>query len=338
MLHIIEGRIGSGKTYWCVAHILRKYFVYDQRFFEWFPVKEVPTIFTNITGLKVGNVLSLNDEIKQAGGLGKFFAVDPHTHELLNPALKESIIIIDEAQSPAFFPRSYKDASVMLFFQLHRHFGCEVFLCTQDVKSLCPDLRELPEYHIRVKRQSLQLGNYFAYTKYYDEEKGATSRIKKDQLIFDAYKSQEKGVSPQRVPSALLRYAYMIVFGVVVFIIGGWFLKKSFTRSAEAKQVNIKTVAEEKIKYDLPASPASSPGGKAETALAVEHAGDRVEVCEKVVGDIAIYSASGDLLKKKKIKEPCEVVISDTDAKRGKVYADGRGIDNKPVVVYPERN
>ena len=103
-----------------------------------------------------------------------------------------------------FFHRHYSNSAFYAFFQLHRHFGCEVFISTQDVKSLCPGLRESSEYHLRCVLQSLQLGNFFAYRKYYVDEAGATTRLRRDQRIFDCCKSAESGIKHKRVPSALM--------------------------------------------------------------------------------------------------------------------------------------
>lgn len=233
MIHIIEGRIGSGKTYWCVSYVLRLYYDWDNRFFEFFPKKDIPKIITNIKSLSFGEVIDLNALLDAAGSLEDLFYINPVTYELKHKVFENSVLIIDEAQSPRFFHRLYKGPGVMLFFQLHRHFGAEVFLATQDVKTLCPDLRELPEYHLRCVRQSLQLGKFFTYRKYYDTEPGATSRLRRDQRVFDCYKSVESGVTHKNVPSALTRYVVILAVGICLFVLGGYGMKAYFfgTRS-----------------------------------------------------------------------------------------------------------
>lgn len=228
MIHIIEGRIGSGKTYWCVNYILRQFYDWDERFFSYFPKREIPSIITNIRGLNIGSVIDLNDLLNKAGSLENLFYIDSVSYVLRYEVFRNSIVMIDEAQSPRFFHRLYKNPSVMLFFQLHRHFGAEVFLTTQDVKTLCPDLRELPEYHLRCVRQSLQLGRFFTYRKYYDTEAGATSRIKRDKKVFDMYQSVETGIVHRHVSSALMRYVYLIVVCLILFFVGGYFMKVHF--------------------------------------------------------------------------------------------------------------
>ena len=264
MIHILEGRIGAGKTYYIVNWLCEKYFVWNEKFFEWFPKNDIPKIFTNIRDLNLGHVVDINSAIKQAGSLQDFFKVNPVTQELLNPDLKNSIIIIDEAQGPSFFHRKFSNPSVMLFFQLHRHYGCEVWLVTQDVKSLCPELRELPEYHLRAARQSFHFGNYFRYQKFYDDESGARVLVKKDKRVFDVYRSVESKADIVRVPSVLPKYLLIMLLGVCLFIFGGFAIKNwIFGRSLKPVQSAKKLTPPPVPPHPVNAAPAPSPSAAA---------------------------------------------------------------------------
>lgn len=232
MIHIIEGQIGSGKTYWIVCWILERFFTWSARFFEYMPKgAEDVKIFSNVRGLKLGKVIDLQRAIADKGGLEGFFSVDPDTHELLNKDLQNAVIIIDEAQGPSFFPRKFYNPKVTFFFQVHRHYGIEIFLATQDVKTLCPELRELAEFHIHATRASLRVGPYLRYKKMVGDDCVGRSQLKLEDRIFALYNSQEKGAKIQKPKTVLMKYAYIGVISLLVILLAFWNLKRYFTPS-----------------------------------------------------------------------------------------------------------
>ena len=73
MVTLIEGRIGSGKTYFAVREVLYSYYRFDMDKVHWVlrdDIDEV-AIYSNVDGFWAAN--SLDDAIKVAGGLDTFF-------------------------------------------------------------------------------------------------------------------------------------------------------------------------------------------------------------------------------------------------------------------------
>ena len=89
----------------------------------WIPNdKDVPVkVYTNIQNMKPGE--DLNKVIDDVGGVNNFFNNDYQQQFCMNSNV---IYIIDEAQSGKFFHRKLYDPNVFLFFQMHRHSGCDI--------------------------------------------------------------------------------------------------------------------------------------------------------------------------------------------------------------------
>lgn len=215
-IRLIQGKIGSGKTYYAVQHVINNYYTWDDQTDSWIPKnRDVEIrIFTNIKNMKLG--YDLEYYMKEAGGLTSFF----------NNKYQESfckgvntIYIIDEAQSGAFFHRKFYDVGVFLFFQMHRHLGVDIYLITQDIRCLARELQELAEYNIRAVRRSHTVGSYFVYKFYtgndYKDECFKTKRIKKDQKIFGLYRSM---VAKETEKVRSVTYKHMLIF--LLLIIG----------------------------------------------------------------------------------------------------------------------
>ena len=71
-IRIIDGKIGSGKTYYAVKHLVDNYFVYQDG--EYLLNKECQ-IITNIDSFHLES-LDLIEEIKKAGSVHEFFSIE----------------------------------------------------------------------------------------------------------------------------------------------------------------------------------------------------------------------------------------------------------------------
>ena len=211
-IRLIEGKIGSGKTYYAVNHVFKSWYRWCDKTDAWVVKKsEVELrIYTNITNMKIGE--DLDHEIEKAGGLCKFFDYDFQEAFCENANV---IYIIDEAQSHEYFPRGFKDKKVFKFFQKSRHFGSDIYLITQDTKCLAAELRALPEYHILAVSRTKSIGNCFTYKFYSGKECFKTKRIKKDNKVFNMYQSMFIAES-EKVKSALVKYIIMFVLIIAV--------------------------------------------------------------------------------------------------------------------------
>ncbi|MCR4288988.1 MAG: zonular occludens toxin domain-containing protein [Candidatus Scalindua sp.] len=216
-IKIIEGKIGSGKTYYAVHNIFKKWYRWCDEIDEWVPKEfEFPLrVYTNIEQMKLG--FDLNVAIEEAGGLNPFF-----TREYQEKFCEDAnvIYIIDEAQSHDLFHRTYRDKPVLTFFQRSRHTGNDVYLITQDTQCLVRELRALAEYHIVAVQRTKSIGNCFTYKFYAGKDHFKTKRIRIDNKVFSLYRSMIVKEA-EKVKSAV--WKYIIMFVVIISLAGVMF-------------------------------------------------------------------------------------------------------------------
>ena len=217
-IRIIQGKIGSGKTYYAVHHVLKSYYKWSDELDSWVPKeKDIDVrVYTNIKNMKLGE--DLDKTIQNAGGLSNFFNNKYQETFCMNSNV---IYIIDEAQAGNYFHRKFYDVNVFLFFQMHRHLGVDIYLITQDTRCLAKELRELAEYEIKAIRRSNSIGKSFTYKFYSGDECFKTKRISKDKKVFGMYRSMiiGEGEKIKSVP-----FKHILIF--VGLIIGAGFIFK----------------------------------------------------------------------------------------------------------------
>ena len=269
MITLIEGRIGSGKSYFAVRDILYQYFTLDLDKVQWIPRSDIDVeIYSNVDGFWV--VKSLDEEIKKAGGLEIFFS---ESYQKKFTKLKRHVYVIDEAQKSTLFHKKFYNAEVFYVFEFSRHLGIDFFLITQDLWKLSPGLVNLPEIHIKVQRRSLAVfRNSFTYMYMSDRDVLKKMSLKKDPRVFAAYRSQRVAV---RDTLKSFSRRYILIFGLLFCSVAGGFymFTKSFFWTMERSSKNKKVV-------------------------------NHVEKVEKkmlaVVGDYVFYNVGGKVLKEKK--------------------------------------
>jgi hypothetical protein len=216
-IRIIEGKIGSGKTYYAVYHVFKEYFKWCDNKDAWVQKNtDVELkIYTNIKKMKIGYDLDL--AIREAGGLNPFFTENYQVPFCNNCNV---IYIIDEAQGSKLFHRRYNDTVVFDYFQLSRHMGSDIYLITQDTQCLAKELRSLAEYHIVAVPRTKSIGKMFTYKFYSGKDHFKTKRIRKDNKVFSLYRSMiEK--EAEKINSAVLKY--IIMFVVIISLAGVMF-------------------------------------------------------------------------------------------------------------------
>lgn len=223
-IRLIQGKIGSGKTYYAVQHVIKNYYTWCNETDSWIPKqrdREIK-IFTNIQNFKVG--YDLDHAVKEAGGLSVFFSCE---YQKQLSKTSNNIYIIDEAQNGRYFHRKFYDVGVFLFFQMHRHYGVDIYLITQDARCLARELQDLSEYTIKAVRRSNTIGGYFVYKFFtgndYKDECFKTKRIKKDQRIFRMYQSM-MAIETEKVKSVtfkhIIYFCLLIGLAFLVFRFG----------------------------------------------------------------------------------------------------------------------
>jgi hypothetical protein len=244
--YIVEGKIGSGKTYWCVNFITRKYFEYDDVVQEWIPRRNI-LLISNIDGLKLDH-RDLDVDIQSKGTISDLFAcvrdkdgkwTSPYIEGLRSQyGCRNIVLVIDEAQSPDKFHRKYYNENVFILFQLSRHFGLDIFLITQDVDSIAKEIKVLSEYYIHAVDRSSAGHLSFTYKKILNGECVYKFKLHHNKTVFAAYKSFnfDEGEKPKPI---YVRYAVYMVLGVLLCCVSIYGFYKSFVLKAIPKQSSV---------------------------------------------------------------------------------------------------
>lgn len=171
MITVLSGVPGSGKTYRAV-YLVTKH-------------KDQSKILHNIDSLKIGTQLH---EYITGNGISSTLDLFRRSWHENNKDLYGYLIVIDEAQT--LFPKQFKDTDVIAFFDLHRHYGIDIILITQDSKKVCYDIVCLAELQFRaVSSASNPVPGTFLYRQEVGGESVGRSFLIKSKNIFNLYKS-----------------------------------------------------------------------------------------------------------------------------------------------------
>lgn len=246
MLRIISGKIGSGKTYYAVYHMLKNYYEYDTSLKEYVPKGSDFRIVTNIADFRLP-CLNLDVEVEKAGGIDVFFS-----YEFQQSYGYRVVYIIDEAQK--YFHRKYYNKEVFLYFQMHRHLGHDIYLVTQDEDTIAKEIRTLAEYIIRPVQRSSRIFNEFRYKVCVGDEVVRTVVLKANKDVFRLYQSQlsQEVEKPKRFQTRFLIYAgiLFIVAGLGLYLFFSVFFSPPSQKKLEEKinQEYMKEVIEKRRK------------------------------------------------------------------------------------------
>jgi len=213
----VTGKLGSGKTYWVVNYLIEKYYVWKEDIFQFVP-KGYLRVVTNIDSLNIDHV-DLKYEIERLGLNGVF-------NKSYVEVGSNTIFIIDEAQN--IFHRKFYDKDVFYFFQMSRHYGVDVLLVTQDIDSMCKEIKILQEYEIRAENRSRRTKNMFVYKYLSGDEIFKRQLLRFDMKKAMLYKSFNLKES-EKVPNVWIRYVVyacvllLLSVGAVKFLSAGLF-------------------------------------------------------------------------------------------------------------------
>ncbi|OGW04001.1 MAG: hypothetical protein A3I04_01300 [Nitrospinae bacterium RIFCSPLOWO2_02_FULL_39_110] len=297
-IRIIEGTIGSGKTYYAVWHILSNYFRYDESIDNYISkdLDRPVQVYSNIERFILGH--SLQGEIQKAGGLSSFFST---TFQKAYCEGRRVVYLIDEAQGPAFFHRKFYNPDVFFFFQYHRHYGCDIYFVTQDVNSLAKELRNLAEYHIKAVRRTYSMMGEFKYQfcspGSYDQEVFSTKTLKPKKKIFALYSSMTQD-EVEKLPSVsrrfLLVFLLLILAAVLVFRYGFFspYSARAFVRSKQEAKVitqDLKQGRAQVVEKQKQVVSVVQPVSAVQSVQDVLIQGYHVDVSQKEIYDIQGY-------------------------------------------------
>lgn len=217
MIRMITGKLGAGKTYWCIHYLAKKYYEFDDLILEWTPKTSV-RIVSNIRGLRLPHEnltqLIYDDwKAKEPKDLNQTKLREVFSAEFVEGS-KNVIFIIDEAQK--IFDRKFYDKGVFSFFQMSRQEGVDILLITQDVGTLAKELQVLCETEVRAMQRSLRTKNLFIYKHIIGDETVRTSSVKFRKDIAALYTSM---VRQEKEKVSFIHYRYAVVIGVSVIAV-----------------------------------------------------------------------------------------------------------------------
>jgi hypothetical protein len=203
------------------------------------------TIISNIDGFKPHHI-SLIDEIERAGELARqkikssdmterqketaLHQLDP-VAEFFSYAYQEKykegksqiVYVIDEAQR--FFRKGMdkvlKDRRVFDYFEYHRHWGQDIYLVTQNIKKLPPDIVYLVEYTVSAVPRVRSLGPGFRYHWMASGERIKTEVRRPEQAIFALYKSMDVA-EQEKIKNPVLKSVGLALLGAFLIIFYGF--------------------------------------------------------------------------------------------------------------------
>lgn len=221
----ITGKIGGGKTYWCVNYIVEKYLTYKPEIFQYVTKTDLK-IITNIRDLELPHI-DLKTEIDHHGISGVF-----------NPSYVSghgnTLFIIDEAQN--YFHRKYYDKDVFLFFQTSRHYGVDILLITQDMESVSKEVRLLIEYTVHAQSRSQRTKNMFVYKYISGDDVFKRQLLKFNKKVAMLYKSRLKE-EMEKAPIVWKRFAFLAILVFAGMVVCLKLLFNIYAPPAEAKQI-----------------------------------------------------------------------------------------------------
>lgn len=221
-IYLITGTPGSGKSYYSVYRI-KQLLNSNDNFL----------ILTNIAGLNVEDNRLLTLSFTQNGFTNeKQKQYLKQLREYYGLSDEDKIYyFIDEAQQ--YFSNRLKVDDVIYFFDIHRHYGIDIYLISQNSKKLHRDIIVNAEYEIRAASHSLNPMPGFLYRKELNGEQFGTFRLQKDKKIFELYKSMEAGT----VQKKNMKYLYIVLGLVVLISVSGYAFSQSSVISSKSNNV-----------------------------------------------------------------------------------------------------
>jgi zona occludens toxin (predicted ATPase) len=198
LIIIVAGGPGSGKSYFAVDYISK--------------FKDKDKVLHNVDGLKLGTPL---DTYCHDNDLNPLTLFSNSFHEK-DKSFRGWLFVIDECQT--LFPKSFKGEDVLRFFQLHRHYGIDIILLSQDYKLICPSIALLAEYQYRaVADVANPLPGTFLYKQLVGYEEVGKKTLRKKKAIFKLYKSADFDQSKTRKKKRPMLLLMGLCAAVVLF-------------------------------------------------------------------------------------------------------------------------
>ncbi|MBM5249686.1 assembly protein, partial [Vibrio parahaemolyticus] len=152
MIYAIAGRPGGGKTYEAVAyHIIPA-------------IKEGRKVITNITlniewfvkifGEDVRDLIKIVDgRLTDFGSTSRPFSqIQDYSDEWRNEKGQGPLYVVDEAHMS--LPSRGLPAAILEWFSIHRHYGVDIILLTQNIRKVHRDIKDMIEVTYRCTKNT----------------------------------------------------------------------------------------------------------------------------------------------------------------------------------------
>ncbi|MDF5627229.1 zonular occludens toxin domain-containing protein, partial [Vibrio parahaemolyticus] len=162
MIYAIAGRPGGGKTYEAVAyHIIPA-------------IKDGRKVITNITlnidwfvkifGEHVRDLIKIVDgRLTDFGSTSRPFSqIGDYSDEWRNEKGQGPLYVVDEAHMS--LPSRGLPAAILEWFSIHRHYGVDIILLTQNIRKVHRDIKDMIEVTYRCTKNTA-MGSSNSYTK-----------------------------------------------------------------------------------------------------------------------------------------------------------------------------
>tara|TARA_Y100000588_G_scaffold392006_1_gene502443 strand:- start:320 stop:1465 length:1146 start_codon:yes stop_codon:yes gene_type:complete len=228
MIYGIVGRPGGGKSYEAVA-------------FQVLPaLKEGRKVITNlplqiehfvaVLGEEVRELISVVDgQLTQFGSMERPFSQVAHYQdEWRNERGQGPLYVVDEAHMT--LPNKNLNTEILEWYSLHRHYGVDIILVTQNLRKIHRDIKDMIEVTYYCAKNTA-LGSNNTYTR--KVRSGAngdvvnTSIRKYEQAYFPFYKSHtasNSSVTEAMAADIVPIWKRWPVIGSVIFIVAGLFI------------------------------------------------------------------------------------------------------------------
>lgn len=225
MISFFTGVPGSGKTYYAVDKIFNNFSTHKEAKKDKNITYEI--CYTNINEFKfdkVENVLYLDfDELKRNLTTLHRYYKDKKDDDFLIEKCKEyniynALFVIDEAHN--YF--DIKDVVLVWWLSYHRHLYHEIILITQNLALIESKYKSFSEFFYKAFAQSLTLiKTHFKYNVYVSSRmsnisKSGTMKIKRNDFVFDLYKSGDS-INSQNVVLKFIIFVIITLFFLVLF-------------------------------------------------------------------------------------------------------------------------
>ncbi len=287
-IRIVEGVLGSGKTYfsvhWLVTNCCKELkdggYVLD-------PEQRI-RVLTNIDGLKLPHE-SFEDALKEAGGFEKFFT--EKYQESFSRGYR-LIYILDEAQE--WFRTGYVKLlhENLIYFEKSRHHAHDIWLITQEAKKIHPHVAGLCEYIATAEPRSLSIAGEMTYRSHtYSGTELETYRLLFSSKIAGLYKSASQQEAVKIKNPIWRRYMLALAFAALLMLVGLSSFVKKWTHfmGGDGEQKKSAPAAASSVPSSSSTSSGAAPASPATPASAASAAAAALPAADKQIVEYYMY-------------------------------------------------